>query len=168
MNFESLWSLLSDLVCQKRDSLHLPHPYSPHTFPPKPNQPHPTPPREPTFILGWMSSVFRCTSTSTALITALFYPISWVSSQEYNSQKLLKFRTRGFFHCCFARCAERVAMKSSVAKHYVCKRTKQCGIIFPMAQSSVSSFFRCKNFELLLREYVQCFNSRQLSGEALA
>ena len=32
-------------------------------------------------------------------------------------------------NCCFARCAERVIMKSSIAKYHGCKHGKQCGLI---------------------------------------
>ena len=47
--------------------------------------------------------------------------------------------------------AERVIMKSSVAKHYGCKRERQCGLIANGRTQANRDFFLCKKYELLLR-----------------
>ena len=65
------------------------------------------------------------------LISALFHPTSLLVSypRRYYFGKLLKFQITAFFHCCFARCAERVVVNSCVAKHYGCKRARHRGLI---------------------------------------
>ena len=67
-----------------------------------------------------------------------------------SQKRFLKFRIGGFYHSCFARGAERVVTKSSIAKHYGCKRERHCGLIGKGHSVRPIEIFICKKYNILL------------------
>ena len=84
------------------------------------------PPFPPSLSLTVLLALWRIFNSANWQIDSdccAFSPKSFVQLPRIPFRETIEIRR------CFARCAERLVMKSSAAKYYGCKRVKHCGVI---------------------------------------